>query len=87
MSSRFVIALRPRMAEHANTSSLLYYAPIEENQSFDHTLPSSSGKLHDIELLDSAVGMAGGFRRSRGRKESHSASADLETWHPPNSGP
>jgi hypothetical protein len=43
---------QPHMAEHANTSGLLYYAPVEGNQSFDHTLPSSSGKLHAIELLD-----------------------------------
>jgi hypothetical protein len=55
------------MAEHANTSGLLYYAPVEGNQSFDHALPSSSGKLHAIELLDPAVGMAGGFRSMRGK--------------------
>jgi hypothetical protein len=60
---------RPRMAEHANTSGLLYYAPIEGNQSYDHMLPSSSGKLHRIELLDPAVGMAAGFRSTHGRKE------------------
>ena len=59
---------RPRMLEHANTSGLLYYAPVEGNQSFDHTLPSSSGKLHAIELLDPVVGMAGGFRSTPGKK-------------------
>ena len=58
---------QPHMAEHANISGLLYYAPVEGNQSFDHTLPSSSGKLHAIELLDPAVGMAGGFRSMRGK--------------------
>jgi hypothetical protein len=57
------------MTEHANTSGLLYYAPIEGNQSFDHPLPSSSGKLHGIELLNPAVGIAGGFRSTQGKKE------------------
>jgi hypothetical protein len=60
---------RPPMAEHANASGLLYYAPSEGNQSFDHTLPSSSGKLYDIELLDPALGMAGGFRSKQGRRQ------------------
>jgi hypothetical protein len=60
---------RARMTEHANTSGLLYYAPIEGNQSFDHLLPSSSGKLHGIELLNPAVGIAGGFRSTQGKKE------------------
>lgn len=53
---------RPSMAKHANNFGLLHYAPIEGNQSFDHTLPSSSSKLHDIGLLDPAAGIAGGFR-------------------------
>jgi hypothetical protein len=56
---------RPRMEKHAHTSGLVYYAPSEGNQSFDYLLPSSSGKLYDIELLDPALGMAGGFRSKR----------------------
>jgi hypothetical protein len=50
------------MTEHANTSGLLHYAPIAGNPSFDHSLPSSSGKLSDIELLDPVAGIAGALR-------------------------
>lgn len=60
---------RPSMAKHATDFGLLHYAPIEGNQSFDHTLPSSSSKLRDIGLLDPAAGIAGGFRPMRGEEE------------------
>ena len=53
---------RSRMAERTNLVGLRYYAPIEGNQSFDHVLPSSNRILHDIGLLDPAVGISGGFR-------------------------
>ncbi|HEY6675829.1 MAG TPA: hypothetical protein VIZ87_03515 [Terrimicrobium sp.] len=74
------------MAEHANTSGLLYYAPIEGNQSYDHMLPSSSGKLHGIELLDPAVGMVPAFAVPTAERKPHSSSTDGESWHPHNSG-
>jgi hypothetical protein len=60
---------RLRMTEHTNTSGLLHSAPIEGNQSFDHSLPSWSGKLSDIELLAPAARITGGFRSTHGKKE------------------
>jgi hypothetical protein len=53
--------------QHAKTSDLLHFAP--NKGSFDHSPPSSSGKLHGIELLDPAVGLAGGFRSTHGKKD------------------
>lgn len=48
--------------KHTNGFGLLYYAPVEGNQSFDSTLPCSNKNLYDIRLLDPAAGIAGGFR-------------------------
>jgi hypothetical protein len=69
LDEKFPEIARLRMTEHANTSGLLHYAPLEGIQCFDHSLPSPSGKLSDIELLDPAAGIAGGFRSTHGKKE------------------
>jgi hypothetical protein len=60
---------RSKMAEHSNHFGLTYYAPVEGNQSFDNPLPSANRHLHDIGLLDSTAGIAGGFRPMR--EEAH----------------
>jgi hypothetical protein len=78
---------QPRMAEHENAFGLVYYAPIDGNQSFDHSLPSSSGKLHHIELRDPAAGMAGGFRSSHDKTESAKRAGDRLNTASHNPGP
>ena len=57
---------RSNMAEHTNAHGLIYYAPVEGNQSFDNALPCSNRSLHHIGLLNPAEGIAGGFRPING---------------------
>jgi hypothetical protein len=59
---RFPEIPRANMAEHTNSTGLRYYAPIEGNQSFDNALPSANRSVVNIELLNPAAGMVGGFR-------------------------
>jgi hypothetical protein len=59
---------RKEMIEVRTRSNLRYYAPSEGNQAFDNVLPSTTRSLHDIELLNPEVGIAGGFRPRDERK-------------------
>ena len=59
---------RKEMIEVSNRYHLRYYAPNEGNQTFDNVLPSSNRSLPDIGLLNSEIGIAGGFRPIDERK-------------------
>jgi hypothetical protein len=60
--TRFPEIPRSNMAERTNPAGLRYFAPIEGNQSFDKTLPCANRSVANIELLNPAAGISGGFR-------------------------